>query len=54
MKTDNAMQLKAKINNKARDLKIPAQIMLQNYLNLPFIFTPHAILIISYISFQIN
>lgn len=32
MKTDNAMQLKAKINNKAKDLKIPAQIMLQNYL----------------------
>ncbi|MBQ7159783.1 MAG: nucleotidyl transferase AbiEii/AbiGii toxin family protein [Treponema sp.] len=32
MKTDNAMQLKAKINNKAKELKFPAQIMLQNYL----------------------
>ena len=32
MITDNAMQLKAKINNKAKELKIPAQIMMQNYL----------------------
>ena len=32
MTTDNVMQLKAKINNKAKELKIPAQIMLQNYL----------------------
>lgn len=31
MITDNAMQLKAKINNKAKELKIPAQIMMQNY-----------------------
>ena len=32
MKTNNVMQFKAKINNKAKELKIPAQIMLQNYL----------------------
>ena len=32
MITDNAMQLKAKINNKANELKIPSQIILQNYL----------------------
>lgn len=32
MITDNAMQLKAKINNKAKELKIPAQIMMQNYI----------------------
>lgn len=32
MITDNAMQLKAKINNKAKELNIPAQIMMQNYL----------------------
>ncbi|MBP5444337.1 MAG: nucleotidyl transferase AbiEii/AbiGii toxin family protein [Treponema sp.] len=32
MKTDNAMQLKAKINNKAKELKVPPQIMFQNYM----------------------
>ena len=32
MKTDNAMQLKAKINNKAKELNISPQLMLQNYL----------------------
>ena len=32
MKTENAMQLKAKINNKSKELSVPPQIMLQNYL----------------------
>lgn len=32
MKTGNAMQLKAKINNKSKELSVPPQIMLQNYL----------------------
>ena len=32
MKTDNAMQLKAKINSKSKELNIPPQIVLQNYL----------------------
>lgn len=32
MKTDNVMQLKAKINNKAKSLNVPPQIMFQNYL----------------------
>ena len=32
MKTDNVMQLKAKINNKAKELNVPPQIMFQNYL----------------------
>lgn len=32
MKTGNAMQLKARINNKSKELSVPPQIMLQNYL----------------------
>ena len=32
MKTDNAMQLKAKINSKAKELNVPPQIMFQNYM----------------------
>lgn len=32
MKTENAMQLKAKINGKSKELSVPPQIMLQNYL----------------------
>lgn len=32
MKTDNGMQLKATINNKAKELNVPPQIMFQNYL----------------------
>ena len=32
MKTENAMQLKARINNKSKELSVPPQIMLQNYL----------------------
>lgn len=32
MKTDNAAQLKARINNRAKDLNVPPQIMFQNYL----------------------
>lgn len=32
MKTDNAMQLKAKIINRAKELNVPPQIMFQNYL----------------------
>ena len=33
MKTRNAMQLKAFINNKAKDAGIPPQALMQNYLN---------------------
>lgn len=32
MKTDNAMQLKAKIKRKAKELNVPPQIMFQNYM----------------------
>jgi len=32
MKTDNAMQLKAKINSRAKELNVPPQIMFQNYM----------------------
>lgn len=32
MKTNNAMQLKARINNRAKEAGIPAQAMMQNYL----------------------
>lgn len=32
MKTDNAMQLKAKINSRAKELNVPTQIMFQNYM----------------------
>lgn len=32
MRTKNAMQLKARINNMAKEAGIPAQAMMQNYL----------------------
>ena len=32
MRTANAMQLKARINNKAREAGIPPQALMQNYL----------------------
>lgn len=32
MKTANAMQLKARINNKAREAGVPPQALMQNYL----------------------
>lgn len=32
MITDNAMQLKAKINNKAKELNIAPKVMLQNFI----------------------
>ncbi|MBR1404893.1 MAG: nucleotidyl transferase AbiEii/AbiGii toxin family protein [Treponema sp.] len=37
MKTDNAMQLKSKINNKAKSLNISPQFVLQNYIMECFI-----------------
>lgn len=37
MKTDNAMQLKSKINNKAKELNISPQFVLQNYIMECFI-----------------
>lgn len=33
MRTTNAMQLKARINNKAKDAGIPPQALMQSYLN---------------------
>lgn len=32
MKTKNAMQLKARINNKAKEVGVPPQALMQNYL----------------------
>lgn len=32
MRTRNAMQLKARVNARAREAGIPAQMMMQNYL----------------------
>ena len=37
MKTENAMQLKAKINSKAKELNIAPQFVLQNYIMECFI-----------------
>lgn len=37
MKTNNAMQLKAKINNKAKEAGIPPQALMQCYLNERFL-----------------